>query len=93
MQAMMRSAPPQAVQVSISMSKTRLRRCAQVIAARRLALDETGLRSVTRVGDCLAPATIAAAVYDGHRYARELDGEVDPDAVPFKRGRFDLGAV
>ena len=34
-QAMIRSAPPQAGQVSMSMPKTRLSRCAQVIAARR----------------------------------------------------------
>jgi dimethylamine/trimethylamine dehydrogenase len=39
---------------------------------------------VTRIGDCLAPATIAAAVYSGHRYARELDTEV-PVGVPFRR--------
>ena len=38
-----------------------------------------------RIGDCLAPATIAAAVYDGHRVAREMDNRPDPDSVPFKR--------
>ncbi|MFT5549883.1 MAG: dimethylamine/trimethylamine dehydrogenase, partial [Candidatus Azotimanducaceae bacterium] len=32
-----------------------------------------------RIGDCEAPAIIAAAVFAGHRYARELDTEVDPD--------------
>ena len=31
------------------------------------------VRSVTAIGDALAPATIAAAVYSGHRYAQELD--------------------
>ena len=31
------------------------------------------VRSVTAIGDALAPATIAAAVYSGHRYAEELD--------------------
>ena len=36
-QAMIRSAPPQAGQVSMSMPKTRFSRCAQVIAARRSA--------------------------------------------------------
>ena len=41
--------------------------------------------SLTRVGDCMAPGTIAAAVYHGHRYARELDVLPDPDEVPFKR--------
>ena len=38
-----------------------------------------------RIGDCMAPATIAAAVYDGHRAAREMDNLPDPDGVPFKR--------
>jgi dimethylamine/trimethylamine dehydrogenase len=37
------------------------------------ALAEAGIRSVTRIGDCLNPGIIAAAVYDGHRCARELD--------------------
>ena len=40
--------------------------------------------SLTRIGDCLAPGTIAAAVYGGHRFAREL-GEPRSDAVPFRR--------
>ena len=35
-------------------------------------------RSLRRIGDCEAPAIIAAAVYAGHRYARELDIEPDP---------------
>ena len=47
--------------------------------------DEAGLKSVTRIGDANAPSTIAAAVYSGHRYARELDEELDPDVVPFNR--------
>ncbi|MGH6953298.1 MAG: FAD-dependent oxidoreductase [Alphaproteobacteria bacterium] len=39
------------------------------------------LKSVTRIGDCLAPATIAHAVFDGHRWARALD---EPEAgIPF----------
>lgn len=42
------------------------------------------IRSLTRIGDCLAPGTIAAAVYSGHRFAREL-GEPVPEGVPFKR--------
>ena len=40
--------------------------------------------SLIRIGDCHAPGTIAAAVYAGHRYAREL-GEPLTDAVPFRR--------
>lgn len=32
-----------------------------------------GIRSIERIGDCLAPGTIAAANYSGHRYARDRD--------------------
>ncbi len=56
-------------------------------------LARAGIQSVRRIGDCYGPATIAAAVYEGHCYARELDTEIDPDAVPFKRERFDLDSV
>ena len=48
---------------------------------------------ILRIGDCLAPATVAAAVYDGHRAAQELDNLPDPDIVPFKRDRPMLGCV
>jgi len=44
-----------------------------------------GVQSITRIGDCLAPATIADAVYHGHRYAREFGEVNDRDATPFKR--------
>jgi len=37
-------------------------------------------KSITRIGDCEAPAIIAGAVFSGHRYARELDTIVNPDA-------------
>jgi dimethylamine/trimethylamine dehydrogenase len=30
---------------------------------------------ITRIGDCLAPGTIAACVRSGHMYAREMDAE------------------
>ena len=40
--------------------------------------------SIQRIGDCLAPGTIATAVYSGHRYAREMDAKV-PIGVPFRR--------
>lgn len=39
-----------------------------------------------RIGDCLAPGTIATAVYSGHKYARELDAVV-PAGLPFLRER------
>jgi len=47
-------------------------------------LDEANIASVVRIGDCLAPSTIAAAVYSGHRYAREIDSPPG-DTVAFKR--------
>jgi dimethylamine/trimethylamine dehydrogenase len=52
------------------------------------ALATVGIKSVTRIGDCDAPGTIAAAVYAGHRYARELDAAVP--AIPFLRERLVL---
>ena len=53
-------------------------------------LEAAGITSVRRIGDCYGPATIAAAVYEGHRYARELDTDADPDGVPFKTVKYDL---
>jgi dimethylamine/trimethylamine dehydrogenase len=38
-------------------------------------LKGAGIESVTAIGDALAPSTIAAAVYAGHRYARTLGAE------------------
>ena len=40
--------------------------------------------SIQRIGDCLAPGTIATSVYSGHQYARELDAGT-PDDVRFHR--------
>ena len=60
------------------------------LMADEAALAGAGIRRVTRIGDCLAPGTIAAAVYGGHRFAREL-GEVPPDdAVPYDRELVEL---
>jgi dimethylamine/trimethylamine dehydrogenase len=53
---------------------------------RSLTTDRGGIKTLTRIGDCVAPATIAAAVFEGHRYARELDGPAQGD-VPFLRER------
>ncbi len=47
--------------------------------------SDTGIRSARRVGDCQAPGIIATAVYEGHRYARELGTDIDPGDVPFRR--------
>ena len=49
-----------------------------------LDLIAAGAGNVTRIGDALAPGTIAAAVHSGHLYARDLG--VDPsETVPFRR--------
>jgi dimethylamine/trimethylamine dehydrogenase len=55
---------------------------AAALAASAQALGAAGIASVVSIGDCLAPSTIAAAVYAGHRYAREFD---QPDSVGFRR--------
>lgn len=64
-----------------------MRRPTDVLFAdlQRLTSDwANGPKTLTRVGDCLAPGTIAAAVYAGHRYAREL-GAAQSDNIPFRR--------
>ena len=40
-------------------------------------LNDHGIKSVELIGDSLAPGTIAAAVYAGHQYARQLDNPID----------------
>ena len=45
---------------------------------------EHGVRRVLRIGDCYGPGTIAAAVWSGHKVARDL-GEPEGDEVVFKR--------
>ena len=47
--------------------------------------------TLKRIGDCDAPNIIAANVYAGHRYAAELDAEIDMDE-PLKHDRVDVGA-
>jgi dimethylamine/trimethylamine dehydrogenase len=44
------------------------------LAARPQDTQAAGIRSLTRIGDALAPGALVHAVYSGHRYARELDG-------------------
>ncbi|MEM7547924.1 MAG: FAD-dependent oxidoreductase [Pseudomonadota bacterium] len=50
---------------------------------RDLSAGTSGQRFVA-IGDCQAPATIASAVFAGHKFARDL-GLADPDVVPFLR--------
>lgn len=40
---------------------------------------DVGIKSVTRIGDCLAPSLIAMAVYSGHAYARNIEFDVPPE--------------
>jgi dimethylamine/trimethylamine dehydrogenase len=54
------------------------------VLARRQEWQDNGIKSVTRIGDCYAPGTIAMAVYAGHEFARNLDMPIDPD-TPFRR--------
>jgi dimethylamine/trimethylamine dehydrogenase len=46
-------------------------------------LARAGIRSVTRIGDALAPGAIVHAVHSGHRFARELDA--DPVSLMYRR--------
>ena len=48
-------------------------------------LKDSGIESVNRIGDCVAPSTIAAAVYAGHLFAREFEEKIDIDRVPYIR--------
>ena len=48
--------------------------------------------SLKRIGDCEAPTIIAANVYAGHRYATELDAEIDRDE-PMRHDRVDVGSI
>jgi dimethylamine/trimethylamine dehydrogenase len=54
------------------------------------AVKNADIKSVRRIGDCYGPSLIASATYEGHQYARELDTELDTDAVPFKREHHKL---
>ena len=52
-----------------------------------------GIGSVTAIGDAWAPATIAAAVWSGRRYAEELDASPPAGPVPFRRELTALAPV
>ena len=51
---------------------------------------DAGLLSVRAIGDVWAPATIAAAVWSGHRYAEELDEPQSLGPVPYLRETAEL---
>ena len=61
---------------------------AEELLARRAEWGAAGVLSVRAVGDAWAPGTIATAVWDGRRFAEELDGEARRrGAVPARGGR------
>jgi len=50
-----------------------------------------GVKSIQLLGDAYAPGSVAAAVYAGHRAARELDAPMLAlDAVPFRREMIEV---
>jgi dimethylamine/trimethylamine dehydrogenase len=50
-------------------------------------LEASGVEAVYRIGDCMAPRMISEAIFDGHRLAREIDGDDPSVALPFDRER------
>lgn len=62
----------------------------QDLMARAEEVKAAGILSVEQAGDGEAPSTIAAAVYAGHRYARELEEE-RPE-IPYRRERVILAS-
>jgi dimethylamine/trimethylamine dehydrogenase len=54
------------------------------------AVAAAGIVAISSIGDCVAPGTIAAAVYSGHRHAREFD-RPPGDEVPFRRELTQIG--
>jgi dimethylamine/trimethylamine dehydrogenase len=54
------------------------------LLARRGEWEDAGVLSVRAVGDAWAPGTIASAVWDGRRYAEELDAPSGAE-LPFRR--------
>ena len=55
------------------------------LVARSAEWDGAGLSAVEGIGDARSPGTIAAAVWDGRRYAEDLDAADPGDEVPFLR--------
>ena len=60
----------------------------QELAADTQRLSDSGIVTLKQIGDCHGPATIAAAVYEGHRFARELGEEVSE--IPYRRELTEL---
>ncbi len=61
------------------------------LSSEKIDLTAAGISSVTSIGDCLNPSTIATAVYEGHRIAREMDMPPENPDMPFKRENILFG--
>jgi dimethylamine/trimethylamine dehydrogenase len=61
------------------------------LAADEERLRQEGIEAVYRIGDCVAPQLIADAIFDGHRLAREIDGDDPAVPLPWRRERIALG--
>lgn len=48
-------------------------------------LEREGVRSLYRIGDCVAPRLIADAIFDGHRLGREIDSPSPRTPLPHIR--------
>ncbi len=60
----------------------------QRVSADALFHELDGVRErVFRIGDCVAPRLLAETVFDGHRMAREIDGDDPEVALPYLRER------
>jgi len=56
-------------------------------------LEREGIEAVYRVGDCAVPSTIADAVFEGHRLAREIDAPNPAYPLAYIRERRLLDAT
>ena len=60
--------------------------------AAKIASDAQGSEpapTLRKIGDCDAPAIIAAAIYAGHRYARELETDTEQSSAVRQDRLFD----
>jgi dimethylamine/trimethylamine dehydrogenase len=63
------------------------------LQAQQALWQSKGVKNIQLLGDAYAPGSVAAAVYAGHRAARELDApELPLDSVPFRREMIALDA-
>ncbi|MEM7216641.1 MAG: FAD-dependent oxidoreductase [Pseudomonadota bacterium] len=62
----------------------------QDLLARKEEWSDNGIKSVTAIGDCRAPGTIAMAVYAGHEFARNLEMPTNKDILFRRENDFDM---